>query len=234
MKINSLNTNTLTILGSLTALAATSQAAVVQITLTGNQISTGFGNSLNADVTGDGNNDVFLSGSSNTTNNSGVDSFGLARVNVNSQEIRARGSINRSQSVFGSGSTASTFTFTAYAAFNLDASFATGGVGAGAASSPNASIFYLNPISFTDVRINGGAATLGWLEVNAFSNATTDQNIVFTRVIFDDASTSRPSFAGPNVPGAQTEWTNIPEPSSIALLALGAGGLLARRRRQAA
>ncbi len=232
MKINSLNTNTLTILGSLTALAATSQAAVVQITLSGNQISTGFGNSLNADVTGDGNNDVLLSGSSNLTYNTGVDSFGLAKVNVNSQEIRARGSINRTQLMTGVGSTAYTFTAIVSNTFNLNANFAAGGVGTASASSPSASIFYLNPISFTDARINGGAATLGWLEVNAFSNATTDQNIVFTRVIFDDADTNRPAFA--TVPGAQTEWTAVPEPSSIALLALGAGGLLARRRRQAA
>jgi hypothetical protein len=91
---------------------------------------------------------------------------------------------------------------------------------------------YLNPITFTDQRINGGSPTDGWLQVNAYNTNSTSHTVEFARLIFDDASTTRPAFA--SVPGAQTEWLAVPEPSSFLLLTLGAGGLIARRRRQAA
>jgi hypothetical protein len=94
------------------------------------------------------------------------------------------------------------------------------------------SVANLNPITFSDSRINGGAETEGWLEVYAFNTSTTDHTAALTRLIFDDASTTRPMFS--SIPGAQTEWGAIPEPSSFALLGLGAAGLIARRRRQAA
>jgi hypothetical protein len=94
-----------------------------------------------------------------------------------------------------------------------------------------------NAISFSDTRINGGAQTNAWLEVHSFVATGTygPRHVVeLTRLIFDDAATTRPAFN--SIPGVQTEWspTVIPEPSSFALLGLGAGGLLARRRRQAA
>jgi hypothetical protein len=91
------------------------------------------------------------------------------------------------------------------------------------------STVYLNPITFSDARINGGATTSGWLEVNAFNTSTTDHTVQLTRLIFDDASTTRPVFA--EIPGTQTEWAAVPEPSSLGLLALGAGGLALRRSR---
>jgi hypothetical protein len=58
--------------------------------------------------------------------------------------------------------------------------------------------------------------------------------VELTRLIFDDASTTAPVLS--SIPDVQTEWSPsaIPEPSSFALLGLGAAGLLARRRRQAA
>jgi hypothetical protein len=91
---------------------------------------------------------------------------------------------------------------------------------------------YLNPITFTDQRINGGSPTGAWLQVNAFNTNTTNHTVELSRLIFDTESTTRPAFA--SIPGAQTEWSAVPEPSSLGLLALGAGGLLLRRRRAAA
>ena len=92
-------------------------------------------------------------------------------------------------------------------------------------------IKYLNPIYFSDASINGGASTQGYLEVNAFNSSKTDHTIALTRLVFDDASLTL-GIAGLSTSATYTEF--VPEPSSFAMLALGAGGLLARRRRQAA
>jgi hypothetical protein len=90
---------------------------------------------------------------------------------------------------------------------------------------------YLNPITFTDQRINGGSPTGAWLQVNAFNTSATSHTVELSRLIFDDESTTRPGFG--SVPDVQTEWqvSAVPEPgSNLALLALGAGGLTLRRR----
>jgi hypothetical protein len=52
------------------------------------------------------------------------------------------------------------------------------------------------------------------------------------RLIFDDASATAPTGLTSDSP-AFPAWSAVPEPSSLGLLALGAGGLLARRRRAA-
>jgi hypothetical protein len=89
---------------------------------------------------------------------------------------------------------------------------------------------YLNPITFTDQRINGGSPTGGWLQVNAYNTDLTSHTVELARLIFDTESTTRPAFT--SVPGLQNEWVAaVPEPgSNLALLALGAGGLTLRRR----
>jgi hypothetical protein len=92
----------------------------------------------------------------------------------------------------------------------------------------------LLPLRFRDQRINGGSGTNGWLEVTAFNNSETSHTVQLTRLIFDNASTNVPNPG--SISSVQTEWSPnvIPEPSSFALLGLGAAGLVARRRRQAA
>lgn len=116
------------------------------------------------------------------------------------------------------------------AAYGVDARFVDGGVGlAGGAGGLPSDVSYLNPVIFTDARINGGQPTEGWLQVNAFNTSRSDHTVEFARLIFDDESTTRPAFA--SIPGAQTEWGAVPEPTSLGLLALGAGGLLLRRSR---
>jgi hypothetical protein len=195
---------------ALAATTASSQAATVQITLTGNKISStsAGGNSLDADLTGDGTDDLV---------------FRSMIIN----DVRAK-------VAFGIGGIA--YASRASGRFYAKAGITPGGVGRfGSVSglTPR-DTSYLNAISFTDSRVNGGAATNGWLESHAFNSSATSHTVEFTRLIFDDASVTRPAFA--SIPGAQTEWspTVIPEPSSFALLGLGAAGLLARRRRQAA
>jgi hypothetical protein len=93
---------------------------------------------------------------------------------------------------------------------------------------------FLNPVTFTDPRINGGAATEGWLQVNAFNSSTTSHTVEFARLIFDYASNPHPAFA--SIPGVQAEWSAVPEPSGFAAtsLLLGAAGLIRRRQSRAA
>ena len=105
------------------------------------------------------------------------------------------------------------------------------GVGASTFSGPGVqSTAYLNPITFTDSRINGGLATAGWLQVNAFNTSATSHTVELARLIFDTESTARPSYT--SIPDVLPTWVSaVPEPgSNLALLALGAGGLTLRRR----
>jgi hypothetical protein len=200
---------TLTSLGTLTALAATAHAATVQITLTGNKISStsAGGNTLNADITGDLVADLLLYGSFIVSS-----AVGAVGVTITAAPVRA--------------------IFNQYGSFAAAAQFEPGGVGTSVASNGSSplNINFLNLITFTDSRINGGASTGAWLQVNAFNTSSTSHTVALTRVIFDDASTTRPAFS--SIPGTQPSF--VPEPSGLALLALGAGGLLTRRKRQAA
>jgi hypothetical protein len=192
---------------ALAATTASSQAATVQITLTGNKISS-TGNQLVADLTGDGNADLAL--------NNAWASAGAARVMVNGGWVWATEG-------FMSGGVRH---------YSVDANFASGAVGNAGGSGPGPrTASYLNPISFTDPQINGGSTTGGWVHVIAYNTSATSHTVELSRLIFDDASTVRPSF--PTIPSVQTEWqvSAVPEPgSNLALLALGAGGLTLRRR----
>jgi hypothetical protein len=205
---------------ALAATAASSQAAVVQITLTGNKLTSLGVNTLNADVTGDGAPDITLSNVY-----FGVDANGSAGAGFGfANGIRFR---------------ADYFTSGYFQVmrnkppgFGLPVGLALGTSGSGwAFGTALQSAVFLTKIAFSDPNIRGGALTDAWLEVGAFNESKVSHTVQLTRVIFDDASGALPVFATANdVPG----WASIPEPSSFALLGLGAAGLLARRRRQAA
>jgi len=209
---NNLTHSFVTVSGAVAATVASTQASVVQITLTGNKL-TNSSDTLNADLTGDGTSDITFGG-----------------VEQKSSAVIAK--INGGAYVYaGLFVTINKAFYAAVAAFNPS-----GGVGRSFQSSPfKENIKYLNPLSFTDARINGGALTQGYLEVNAFNTSYSQHTVALTRLVFDDASTTLGN-SGLSTSATYTEFVAaaVPEPSSLGLLALGAGGLVARRRRQAA
>jgi len=187
--------------------ASTGNAAVVQITLTGNTFATTTGYNLFSDLTGDGTSDITLSGK-HSYSHEWAASLG---VEVNGVHLSAFA--------------ASDSWYSVQAGFSP----VTGGLSGRVAKSITA----YNLITLMDARINGGAATQAYLEVNARNISMTSQEISLLRLVFDDASpTILKSSATAST--AFQEFSAVPEPSGISLLALGAGGLLTRRRRLAA
>lgn len=61
-------------------------------------------------------------------------------------------------------------------------------------------------VTFQDKRINGGKPTEGYLEVNGENLNNSSQSIELVRLIFDDASTARPSGIAPG--GTNSEWVD--------------------------
>lgn len=201
---------------ALAATTASTQAAVVQITLTGNKISTSGDNTLNADVTGDNSADLVFANP--LVVKPGFSAY-KAFVSINGNGLSARIFFGDSNAVG-------------------DAQFATRGIGTPNTNTAPLSfdIKYLNPISFRDARINNNALTHGWLEVNSVVVQESSATVQLTRLIFDDESTTRPAFG--SIPGVQTEWqvAAVPEPSGFLAtsLLLGAAGLIRRRQARVA
>lgn len=104
-------------------------------------------------------------------------------------------------------------------------------VGGGVLNLPGpATLQAVASFNFSDTNVNGGAVTNGWLDLTA-SASPSGYKVQVNRLIFDDTSVTAPTGVTLSSP-TFTEWQAIPEPSSLGLLALGAGGLLARRRRE--
>jgi hypothetical protein len=102
-------------------------------------------------------------------------------------------------------------------------------------------VFSLTPaiagglVAFTlvDTGVNGGVGTAGWLDVTATGRGSGELGRVDVhRFIFDDSGLGAPTDVA-HTDAAYPEYgaAVVPEPSGLGLLALGAGGLLARRRR---
>ena len=201
------------IVGALaTAGASVANGATVQITFANNVLSntTGFTN-FSFDLTGDGVNDIGSFAA-------GLTSGWTGNVLVAGQAKLSSPPYAKGQFVPGS----------LYAV--VGAAIAAGSTG----TTTIAVARNLIPISFTDARINGGFATSGWLDMTA-SAVIGNASIQVNRLIFDDASPVAPLGVAYTDP-AFAEWdpsgvSVIPEPgTNLGLLALGAGGLLIRRR----
>ncbi len=100
---------------------------------------------------------------------------------------------------------------------------------------------FLN-LTFSDPKFNNDELTNALLEVSAFNSSPGDQTVELTALIFDNEDPNDGLSgvgAGGDYPvigevddGVYT--AAVPEPSSIGLLALGAGGVLALRQRRKA
>lgn len=191
---------------------AAASGALVQITLFGNQIIAS-GDSLNADLTGDGTDDI---------------AFGL-RTYTN-------GSISQRGSVFltapgGSGRAANASSFIT-ASGGLEGFALVPGTSIGNSASsfaPGGELTGGILLTLTDSNF-GLTDREAFLEVIA-GGTDSDRGVTLTRVVFnDDPDADGPLFADVVGQGAFPEA--VPEVSSLALLALGAGGILLRRKRQ--
>jgi len=185
--------------------ATASQASTITINLVGNYISATGGNHLNADLTGDGQADVTI---------------------ANTYFFHNKHTIGTSTTFYDAGARAYLNGVVAYAF-----SFGDGGAIGVVLGSQFRSIRYITqgpyygdsltgsiPITFKDLNINGGALTKGSLEVTVATNGAAG----------GDPKVQLDSF------NYNTRERVPDQDSSLALLAMGAGGILALRRRRVA
>ena len=77
------------------------------------------------------------------------------------------------------------------------------------------------PVKFRDANINGGSTVYGWAQIDVKSNSD------IVEIVYSDVG----HFVNLNA-GAFSEVPPVPEPSTLALMATGAAGVLALRRRR--
>src|SRR5882724_1639239 len=180
-----------------------SEGGTITINLLNNYISATGGNHLNADLTGDGHPDLTIAGAAYSVRNPiSPGSGGFTYPSFN--KYRARVDLN--------GVHASAFADNDYAYGYVHLGLQSKRFGPFTFGPPfYASLTGSIPISFKDVHINGGVLTKGSLKVTVFAGTGLNNNS--TRVQLDSLTYNTPD-----------------QGSSLALLAMGAGGVLALRR----
>ncbi len=197
--------------------ASAANAATVQITFNGSYISTSGGNQLVSDFGGDGDAELYV----------GRFDAGAIILGVNPYTF-ANGFPRLASAGFGEGAPNGAAVVFGPGGFPGGV---VGGVGAGTVRAIGG-----RTVTFSDASIRGGASTIGYLDITASASATSAM-VTFNRLIFDedtggtiaglDVNTTYATY-GDSSGGATSA---VPEAStSLGLLALGAGGILTRRR----
>ena len=188
-----------------------SQATTITINLVNNYISATGGNHLNADLTGDGHPDLTIANAFYNVARHTAPTFNRYYVRVDLNGVHAQAFADND---YGFGSAKLGSKIQDFGARSITHSV-----------HPYASVTGSIPIFFKDLHINGGAPTEGSLEVTVFAGTGFNNNS--TRVQLD-------SFTY-NTPGQGPRSLSVPDQgSTLALLAMGAGGILALRRWRAA
>jgi len=192
--------------GATAAGVTASQASAITINLVGNYLSAAGGNHLNADLTGDGHPDLTIANAFITvTNVKGTyNGFTYPSYNRSFVKVKLNGLSARGYNDHDFG----------FGTVNLGSRHGSWYRGSYISS---ASLTGAIPIFFKDLHINGGAPTRGSLEVTVSS------------VKGDTANVQLDSFTY-NTPGVGARRAVPDQGSSLALLAMGAVGILALRR----
>jgi hypothetical protein len=183
-----------------------SQASAITINLVGNYISATGGNQLNADLTGDGHPDLTIANAFYSVFRRGYTSNIRSAARVSLNGVPASAYLD-TYNFFGRVRLGSQ---------TISRSFFT--------TNPLPSLIGAIPIFFKDLHINGGAPTKGSLEVTVSARGP------------DRSPTIQLDSLTYNTPGQGSRLgLAVPDHgSSLALLAMGAGGILSLRRWRAA
>lgn len=196
-------------------------AGTVQIDLLNNSYTNGTGgNQLDLDLTGDGVDDF-----AGLTGETVPITLAGSNLNYNGTRVRVfSGSVNFGLAQFKAGVFGGA-PFKQFLAGKALGATSFGGPAAEFASINSATVnqfpalqeyFALIPVTFTDLRINRGAPTNGYVETRSYNVSSTEHAVELIRLVFDDTSTVLPT--GVVKEGTNNAWVD-PTPARLARIA---------------